>query len=511
MRNWSVPAYWYGKHRAASLFGTGPVYGTNADQYMSWFYYGGGDALYRELTQDVLKLNVVGFFAFAMPTQPLGWFKKALNGPEDFKGMKYRTVGLASNVMQAMGASVAQLPGPEILPAMEKGVIDAFEFNNPTSDSRFGAQDVAKFYYLGSYHQASEAIEVVYNKDKFNALAKEQQQILKIAAQATSADGGWKAWDIYSTDLQTLITKHAVQVKRTPVSIFKAQLAAWDTGGQGDQRRLRHRARSSRRSSSSQEGLGQEGRLLRDQQRSGLQGGLRALLRGDEGLIKSQQSPGRQNRPGEFVWQQATRNLRGKYSTFHRPSERGRRQGVRLVHHHHDAGHQLRSLRSIRPARAHQLGVRSQLFHVRRAFHDGRRLHAVAQWPRARRFRLSYVAVPGSGFDRSRPLFSIHAARVSARCFITAFPMPRSPGQIHEVSIYSPTGAPVYPHKTLIPIAAFFMLLQCFAEMVRCIICIRDGVWPQRLHDVEEMESAILAEAADRRRIEEEMHVGAAR
>lgn len=226
--NWSVPAYWYGKHRAASLFGTGPVYGTNADQFMSWFYYGGGDALYRELTQDTLKLNVVGFFSFAMPTQPLGWFKKPINGPDDFKGLKYRTVGLASNVMQAMGASVAQLPGPEILPAMEKGVIDAFEFNNPTSDSRFGAQDVAKNYYLGSYHQASEAIEVVFNKGKYDGLAKEQQELLKIAVQATSADGGWKASDIYSNDLQALISKHGVQVKRTPVSVFKAQLAAWD-------------------------------------------------------------------------------------------------------------------------------------------------------------------------------------------------------------------------------------------------------------------------------------------
>ncbi|MCW5688103.1 MAG: TRAP transporter substrate-binding protein [Pseudolabrys sp.] len=226
--NWSVPAYWYGKHRAASLFGTGPVYGTNADQFMSWFYYGGGDKLYRELTQDTLKLNVVGFFSFAMPTQPLGWFKKPVNGPDDLKGLKYRTVGLASNVMQAMGASVAQLPGPEILPAMEKGVIDAFEFNNPTSDSRFGAQDVAKNYYLGSYHQASEAIEVVFNKGKYDGLAKEQQELLKIAVQATSADGGWKASDIYSNDLQTLMSKHSVQVKRTPVSVFKAQLAAWD-------------------------------------------------------------------------------------------------------------------------------------------------------------------------------------------------------------------------------------------------------------------------------------------
>jgi TRAP-type mannitol/chloroaromatic compound transport system substrate-binding protein len=170
----------------------------------------------------------VGFYVFAMPTQPLGWFKKELKGPEDFKGMKYRTVGLASNVMQAMGASVAQLPGPEILPAMEKGVIEAFEFNNPTSDMRFGAQDVAKFYYMGSYHQAAESIEVVFNKTKYESLAKEQQQILRLAGQAAAADDAWKAWDIYSKDLETLVTKHGVQVKRTSEAIFKAQLAAWD-------------------------------------------------------------------------------------------------------------------------------------------------------------------------------------------------------------------------------------------------------------------------------------------
>jgi TRAP-type mannitol/chloroaromatic compound transport system substrate-binding protein len=224
----SVPAYWYGKHRAASLFGTGPCYGTNASQFMGWFYYGGGQDLYNELTQKILNLNVQGFYVFAMPTQPLGWFKKPLNGPDDFKGMKYRTVGLASNVMQAMGASVAQLPGPEILPAMEKGVIEAFEFNNPTSDMRFGGQDVAKYYYLGSYHQASEAIEVVYNKTKWDGLAKEQQQILHLAGQAANADDIWKAWDIYSRDLQTLITKHGVNVKRTSEAIFKAQLVAWD-------------------------------------------------------------------------------------------------------------------------------------------------------------------------------------------------------------------------------------------------------------------------------------------
>lgn len=224
----SVPAYWYGKHRAASLFGTGPAYGFNGSQCLGWFYYGGGQDLYNELTQKVLGLNVVGFLAFAMPTQPLGWFKKEISGPEAFKGLKYRTVGLATNMFQKMGASVAQLPGPEILPAMERGVIEAFEFNNPTSDMRFGAQDVAKFYYMGSYHQAAESFEIVFNKAKYDSLPKEQQAILKMAAQAAAADNEWKAWDQYSKDLQELIDKKGVKVKRTMKSIFEAQLKAWD-------------------------------------------------------------------------------------------------------------------------------------------------------------------------------------------------------------------------------------------------------------------------------------------
>lgn len=224
----TVPVYWYSKHRAASLFGTGPAYGYNGSQGLGWFFYGGGQALYDELVQKILKQNIIGFLTFPMPTQPLGWFKTELKGPESFKGLKYRTVGLAANVFQAMGAAVAQLPGPEILPAMERGVIEAFEFNNPTSDMRFGAQDVAKHFYMGSYHQAAESFEIMYNKTKFESLAKEQQIILRIAAQAAAADNEWKAWDQYSKDLQELVEKKGVKVHRTPVSIFTAQLKAWD-------------------------------------------------------------------------------------------------------------------------------------------------------------------------------------------------------------------------------------------------------------------------------------------
>jgi len=224
----TVPVYWYGKNKAASLFGSGPVWGVSADQALGWIYYGGGQALYDELVQKILGLNVVGFFAMPMPTQPLGWFKKEVKTAADLKGLKYRTVGLAADLMQELGARVAQLPGGEIVPAMERGVIDAFEFNNPTSDRRFGAQDVAKIYMMGSYHQAMEFFEIIFNKTKFDSLAAEQRAILKYAAEATSANNAWKAQDYYSTDLQELINKDKVKVMRTSQDILDAQMKAWD-------------------------------------------------------------------------------------------------------------------------------------------------------------------------------------------------------------------------------------------------------------------------------------------
>src|SRR5215204_2204546 len=162
-----------------------------------------------------------------MPTQPLGWFKKPVASANDLRGLKYRTVGLAADLFQAMGTSVAQLPGGEIVPAMERGVIDAFEFNNPTSDRRFGSHNVAKNYMLGSHHQATEYFEIMINRTKFNALPKEHQAILQYAAEAASSANEWKAYDIYSDDLQDLIEKEKVNVARTPQSVFDAQIKAW--------------------------------------------------------------------------------------------------------------------------------------------------------------------------------------------------------------------------------------------------------------------------------------------
>ncbi|HUF81521.1 MAG TPA: TRAP transporter substrate-binding protein [Burkholderiales bacterium] len=225
----SVPVYWYGKHKAASLFGTGPVFGNDAHHTIAWFYQGGGQALYDELVQKQLNLNVVGFLVFPMPTQPFGWFKTPIKDAAGLKGLKYRTVGLAADLFQAMGAKVTQLPGGEIVPALERGVIDAFEFNNPTSDMRFGAQDVIKNYMMGSYHQASESFEILFNKTKYDALPADLKAILRYGVEAVNSANFWLAMENYSRDLQILKDKHKVNVIRTPDSIMLEQLKAWDT------------------------------------------------------------------------------------------------------------------------------------------------------------------------------------------------------------------------------------------------------------------------------------------
>ncbi|WP_183432968.1 TRAP transporter substrate-binding protein [Mesorhizobium sp. RMAD-H1] len=224
----TVPVYWYGKHKAASLFGTGPVFGGSATTMLGWFYAGGGKEFYRELTQDILGLNVYGFYGFPMPAQPFGWFKQPVSTVQDIQGFKYRTVGLAADLMQKMGMSVAQLPGGEIVPAMERGVIDAFEFNNPSSDLRFGSADVAKNYMLSSYHQASESFEFLFNKDFFDGLPDDLQAILEYGVESASTANTAAALDNYSKDLQTLQTEHGVTVHRTSKEILDAQLKAWD-------------------------------------------------------------------------------------------------------------------------------------------------------------------------------------------------------------------------------------------------------------------------------------------
>jgi len=222
-----VPAYWYSKSPAASLFGTGPCWGWSAQELLGWIQYGGGMQLFNELMGS-LGLDLVSFFNSPMPAQPLGWFKEQIKKSSQMKGLKYRTVGLAADVLGEMGMSVVQLPGGEIQPAMKSGLIDAAEFNNPTSDSDFGMQDVSKHYHLASFHQSQEAFEVTFNKKKFSGLAPELQKILEYASEAENSNFFWHNTLRYADDLVKLKNKLGVNVYRTPDGVMADQLKAWD-------------------------------------------------------------------------------------------------------------------------------------------------------------------------------------------------------------------------------------------------------------------------------------------
>jgi TRAP-type mannitol/chloroaromatic compound transport system substrate-binding protein len=222
-----VLVYHYGKQTALALWGSGPGFGMDANMLLSWHKYGGGKELLAKLYESV-GANVVSFPYGPMPTQPLGWFKKPMTKVEDFQGLKYRTVGISIDVFTAMGAAVNALPGGEIVSAMDRGLLEAAEFNNASSDRALGFADVSKVCMLQSYHQNAEQFEITFNKDKYNGLPEKMRAIISNAVEAASADMSMKAIDRYSQDYLELQTKDNVKFYKTPDAILKKQLEIYD-------------------------------------------------------------------------------------------------------------------------------------------------------------------------------------------------------------------------------------------------------------------------------------------
>ncbi len=221
-----VVAYHYGKNTALALWGSGPAYGMDPNMVLAWHYYGGGKALLEEIYKS-LSIDVVSFLYGPMPTQPLGWFKKPVAKVADMKGLKFRTVGLAVDVFKELGTAVNPLPGGEIVPALDRGLIDAAEFNNASSDRLLGFPDVVKNCMLQSFHQSGEQFEILFNKTKYDGLPAELKSIIDYAVQAASADMSWKAIHRNSQDYIEL-KKAKVNFYKTPDAVLKAQLDAWD-------------------------------------------------------------------------------------------------------------------------------------------------------------------------------------------------------------------------------------------------------------------------------------------
>src|SRR5262249_39536311 len=222
-----VLVYHYGKQTALALWGSGPAYAMDANMLLAWHKYGGGQELLQKLYSSI-GANVVSFPYGPMYTQPLGWYKKPITKPDDFKGLKFRTVGISIDVFQGLGAAVNALPGGEIVAAMDRGLIDAAEFNNATSDRVLGFPDVSKVYMLQSYHQNAEQLEITFNKTKYDALPDKLKAIISNAVEAASQDMQWKSIDRYSKDYIELQTKDNVKVYKTPDSVLKRQLEVFD-------------------------------------------------------------------------------------------------------------------------------------------------------------------------------------------------------------------------------------------------------------------------------------------
>jgi len=222
-----VLVYHYGKQNALAMWGSGPGYGMDANMLLSWHKYGGGKQLLEEIFTGI-GANVVSFPYGPMPTQPLGWYKKPITKPDDFKGLKFRTVGISIDVFSGMGAAVNALPGGEIVAAMDRGLLDAAEFNNASSDRILGFTDVSKVCMLQSYHQNAEQFEISFNKDKFNALPAKIRAQIESAVEAASQDMSWKAVDRYSKDYVEMQTKDNVKFYKTPDSVLKRQLEIFD-------------------------------------------------------------------------------------------------------------------------------------------------------------------------------------------------------------------------------------------------------------------------------------------
>jgi len=222
-----VLVYHYGKQNALGLWGSGPAYAMDANMLLAWHKYGGGKELLAKLYASI-GANVVSFPYGPMPTQPLGWFKRPIAKVEDFRGLKYRTVGISIDLFQAMGAAVNALPGGEIVSAMDRGLLDAAEFNNASSDRALGFADVSKVCMLQSYHQNAEQFEITFNKTKYDALPDKLKAIIANAVDAASADMSQKAIDRYSQDYIELQSKDNVKFYKTADAVLQQQLELYD-------------------------------------------------------------------------------------------------------------------------------------------------------------------------------------------------------------------------------------------------------------------------------------------
>lgn len=226
----SAATYWVGKNRAAALFGPAPggPFGMDIIDYIGWIYEGGGLELYREFYRTELNANVVAIPMTSVAQQPLGWFKTPIKGWDDLKGRKCRQTGITAEVFAHAGVTPVNVPGGEIVPAGERGVIDCAEFVNAGDDLRVGFHTIWKNYYVSSTHEPATVLEVVINGDVWNKLPADLQAILETAAMEATIRSETTKNRQNAAALEEMRSKHGVTIHETPPEILTKTLDAWD-------------------------------------------------------------------------------------------------------------------------------------------------------------------------------------------------------------------------------------------------------------------------------------------
>jgi len=222
--------FWVGKNKAAILFGGAPggPFGMDPTDFVGWLVEGGGLELYRELYQDILKLQVVAFPIMSQPPQVLGWFKKPIKSWADLKGIKIRMSGIAADIYKEAGMAVLQLSPGETIPAAQRGVIDAAEMQGGDVDLKFGFHQVFKYHYAPGMAEANNVQEVLINKAVWDKLEPAQQEIIRSAVAESLLRSSFYFKRIDAEAYRVLIEKHKIQVRRTPTEILTKTLEVWD-------------------------------------------------------------------------------------------------------------------------------------------------------------------------------------------------------------------------------------------------------------------------------------------
>ena len=225
-----VAYYWVGKNKAATLFSATPAgpFGMDHFDFLGWLHEGGGNALYEEFYRDVLKLNVIGFPIGGSSPQAMGWFKRPIKDLADFKGMKCRQTGIVAEIYQRMGMQTVNMPGGEIVPSAQRGVIDCAEWVGGIEDLRLGLPQVWKYHYTPGMHESNSMLEVIVNSDVWKGFTPHQQEAWRAAQMETFVRWGVR-WQKQNADaIDEMRTKHGTQILRTPPDILTEFLKTWD-------------------------------------------------------------------------------------------------------------------------------------------------------------------------------------------------------------------------------------------------------------------------------------------